>query len=168
MSIAKRPTRHDEATYERAAKNFLALLAQPEESSDSMVKIGSALSERDTFSRARELADEGFDISDDVMQILLDNDFCGDAQAELVAQWVTGSNVKPRRKEGDQVSISHKGEKVKGEITQIQSKSATYVVFVPSLGHVKTGIGTHGLIIPFEEVHALPRPAEDFVLEPSM
>jgi len=39
-----------------------------------------------------------------------------------------------------------------GEIFSISTKAATYGVCFPKLGHVKSGIGTHGLVLAYEYV----------------
>jgi len=168
MSSPKRPQRHDDQTYALAAEKFLEQIGQIEENPEELVSIGRALSELSAFDQAKELAEQCFDMTDDLMQTLLDGSFMHDAHAERVVQWVETAKLKPRRKIGDEVSFTHQGDKLKGEITDIQEDSANYTVCVPSLGHVKSGPGTRGLILAYEIIHPLARPVEEFELEPSM
>lgn len=168
MSTLKRPSRHDTDTYALAGEAFLKKISWGEQSRDENINIGRALSESHAFERARELADQGFDINDDVMQTLLDGSFIDEALDALISEWVVKANVRPLRKLGDKVAVDRQGERLDGEVTGIDEKSAKYKIHVPALGHVKAGLGTHGLVIEFEKIHPLSRPVEDFELEPAM
>jgi hypothetical protein len=46
------------------------------------------------------------------------------------------------------------GTRWEGEIVKIDDELATYLVFCPAAGHVREGLGTHGVIFPFEDVEA--------------
>lgn len=88
---------------------------------------------------------------------------------EATANWVARCAIKPRLKVGDPVKIDTKGSRAlkgpcDGEIIAIDEQHATYTVMVPVLGHVRTGCGTHGLIVPYEQLHELAAPADEFTL----
>jgi len=84
-----------------------------------------------------------------------------------VAEWVERCAVLPRLAEGAAVNIEHRGKRLEGFIARVQPDLAEYVVRVPSLGHVADGeLGTHGLVLPFEQLHDIVQPAADFTLRP--
>lgn len=79
---------------------------------------------------------------------------------DLVREWVKKYNILPGKKVGDFVTIENDGEsilqtglaEVSGEITSIDTELAKYLVCCESLGHVKEGVGTHGVIINYEDI----------------
>jgi hypothetical protein len=90
---------------------------------------------------------------------------------EVVAEWVKSNGVRARRAIGDIVDVRPRATdlelvQIKGEIVSINEEQATYSVFVPGRGHVRTGPGTHAHILPFEEFHELATSPEEFVLSP--
>ena len=101
------------------------------------------------------------------------DDFCGvspdvehawfikkEIHEDLVREWVKKYNILPGKKVGDLVPIKCNGNEiietglaeVSGEIVSIDTELATYLVCCESLGHVKEGVGTHGLIVNYEDV----------------
>lgn len=88
---------------------------------------------------------------------------------EAVAAWVSSNAIRPKKAVGDIVEVPPRaGEfrlrRLAGEIVGINEEQATYTVFVADRGHVRTGLGTHGHILPFEDFHDLAAPPEEFVL----
>jgi hypothetical protein len=83
---------------------------------------------------------------------------------EAVAEWVQRCQVAPRLAIGDAVNVRHRGDLHDGVIARVDLRAAEYVVRVPSLGHVESGSGTHGLVRPFEDFHDIVQPAEEFQL----
>lgn len=79
------------------------------------------------------------------------------AHYEVVESWVVRNGLKPEFKVGDRVKVPHraKSEPVVGDVYEIDAKRAQYRVYVESLGHVREGNGTHGLIIGFEDAKAV-------------
>jgi hypothetical protein len=71
---------------------------------------------------------------------------------EAVAKWVTENNIVAELALGAPVEFTRDGQVIVGEILKIDAKQGVYAVHCPSLGHVKTGIGTHATILPFEDV----------------
>lgn len=89
---------------------------------------------------------------------------------EAVAEWVKSNGIRARKAIGDIVDVQPRATdpelvQLKGEIVSINEEQATYSVFVPGRGHVRTGLGTHAHILPFEEFHGLATPAEEFELQ---
>lgn len=165
MTTPQRPTRYDDATHIKAAQLFLKHIGMPENNDEDLVSIGKALSEPKAFTRATELSDLAFDMTDDLLLDVLNHDFCDLALDQQIRSWVLNARVKARQKIGDVVSFEHKGSKVDGEIINIDPTAAKYTIYVESLGHVKAGVGTLGLIVQFETIHELSRPADEFELE---
>jgi hypothetical protein len=83
---------------------------------------------------------------------------------EKTALWVKQNDIRPKRGVGDIVEIKMQHKKYTGEIVKIDAEQAEYVVFVEECGHVKSGQGTNGFIIKFEEIHDLAASPEDFRL----
>jgi len=75
---------------------------------------------------------------------------------ELVAAWVQESGVKPKFSVGAKVSFKDDGDTYSGEVTRVNARLGTYVVFCQDLGHVKSGTGTLGVVLPFEDASLTP------------
>jgi hypothetical protein len=79
---------------------------------------------------------------------------------DIVKEWVKDYNISPGKKVGDLVTIKCSWKeitetgltKVSGEIVSIDTELATYLVCCESLGHVKEGVGTHGVIVNYEDI----------------
>lgn len=67
-------------------------------------------------------------------------------------KWVQDCRITPKYSIGDKVHVSHKAKIYEGEIADIKNDLAEYVIYVQDLGHVKEGVGTHGLIKRFEDI----------------
>jgi hypothetical protein len=72
-----------------------------------------------------------------------------------VEKWVLNNGVTPKGQLGQSVSFKQKGQQVAGTIKKIIEEEAKYLVFCPELGHVESGIGTHGTYLPYEDVKLL-------------
>lgn len=112
------------------------------------------------------------DVLDEVSSIAYD------AVDQAVVAWVAATKPAPPFQPGTMVVVKHKLRDVVGEIVDVaasdaaenarpvkpgtkrfESKSAEryaaraqYLVYVESLGHVRSGQGTHGLIVAWEDV----------------
>lgn len=71
---------------------------------------------------------------------------------KVVAKWVVDESIVPFFVQGALVEFTRDRQVVVGEILKIDFNQGVYAVHCPSLGHVKTGTGTHATILPFEEV----------------
>lgn len=70
------------------------------------------------------------------------------AHREIVAEWVAGSGRQPTYAMGSAVQY----EGAAGKIVGVDLKHGTYTVCIPSKGHVETGMGTRGIVVPWEEI----------------
>jgi len=75
-----------------------------------------------------------------------------DEEKTIIKKWVMINEITPKYKLGEQVSFTYRREDFQGEVTNIDTEYAQYTIFIPSKGHVKEGVGTHGTIYDFEEV----------------
>ncbi len=71
-----------------------------------------------------------------------------DAVNQLTEKWIEGYRVFPANSIGANV----KWREHSGEITAIDLKRGKYTMFCPGSAHVREGMGTHGFIVPWEEI----------------
>lgn len=72
---------------------------------------------------------------------------------EAEKKWVKDCWITPKYSIGDKVHVSRKNKIYEGEIVEIRSDLAEYVIFVEELGHVREGeSGTLGAIEHFEDI----------------
>jgi hypothetical protein len=87
---------------------------------------------------------------------------------EAIAEWVKVNAIRPKKTIGEMVRVTTPApdgvrKEFDGEIIGVNEQVATYTVMVSELVHVRTGVGTHGVIVPFEDFHDLAMPPEDSV-----
>lgn len=164
---AGRPAYNSDDVRQRAAALLCVELGAESSTPDAIVSVARALGRSsNTFDLAKALDGDGWSIDDDVLDILRDSDgHHSDAHRAAVAEWVESRRIRPLRDVGEAVSFEVRGEQLDGEITRVDAAQATYTIYVPSLGHVRAGVGTNGIIIPFEQVHGLCPAPETFELE---
>ncbi len=110
-------------------------------------------SDSDPYRRAKYLEDRfSWDSDSELVDVMESDDFYGAAQ-EAIKAWIKDNDISPVFEVGRQVSVKERrqSEMVAGRIRSI-SEDGMYCVMVPSLGHVESGIGTHGLLFPWEDV----------------
>ncbi len=73
-----------------------------------------------------------------------------DALREAEQRWVEETGQKPAKQVGDACTFSQRGASYVGEVTTIHPYGY-YVVYCEALGHVRSGIGTHGTYVRWEE-----------------
>jgi hypothetical protein len=163
-----RPNWSDDAVLARAAA-ILSVKLGPECRGDEAEKaLARAMAfSSGTYDLARSLDLSGWMIDDEILEELGNADMCRiDAHRELVARWVEARHIRPQRDVGAAVSVSQRGQPSQhGEVVAVDLVQASYTVFCPGLGHVREGLGTHGIIVPYESVHALCPAPETFELE---
>jgi hypothetical protein len=175
--MSNRPTYNNKEVNIRAAKKLTSSLGEwgtPEELEKSLVAaLMSCQPSYDAYKLASCLdRDHGWSSNKDLVDLLDATDFIAHSNLyEVISDWVIANGIKPKRSIGDAVRLKTPGARgvsadVDGEIISIDEAHAQYIVRIPSLGHVSTGIGTHGVIINFEEIHDLATPAEEFTLLP--
>jgi hypothetical protein len=110
----------------------------------------------DGYKMAKTLEDRHYWDSDaELVDILEGADFHS-ANRTAVMAWITDNGVKANFEAGRQVEVKTSPRESllrKGEIAKIY-EDGNYCVMVPELGHVREGLGTHGLIFSWEDVEA--------------
>lgn len=175
-TAASRPTRHSKAVLEAAARRLAPSLANTNDPDEGMIQTIARVLEQeapwfDAYQMTKRLDDDyGWGCNSDTV------DACECASSivnELVRHetvaWVKKCDIRPRQKLGDQVSVTTRDGSgtpgtFTGEIVQIDSDQATYVVMIPALGHVREGLGTYGIRVHYEQLHELATPPEEFEL----
>lgn len=113
----------------------------------------------DGYALARDLDREGW-IPDSELVEILDNaqHLWNAVEEDNVAAWVERYNVQCPFVEGQPIEFrtSRAPVYLLGEVTDIYAKHAKVVVFCQSLGHVREGNGTRGVIVPYEACRAIP------------
>jgi hypothetical protein len=152
----KRPKHNDQAVIEeavaRVAPEVLLWMSPttttlPEVIEDLTKAIRECRS-GDAYTIARNLEERHHWSCDRELVEVLDNLDTYGVHREMVKAWVKAVQPKATKYVGEQVSTKH-GD---GEITRIDEQTAQYVVFIPSKGHVRSGVGTHGTFFDFEDL----------------
>lgn len=159
-----RPSYNDNRVVEGAAKKLLPSVIKwlknngdqnPEdEESGILADLESAIRyETDAYRMAYNLHKGYWEPDYELVEILSGASFLmDDSYRDLVEEWVTANDIKPQYSIEAQVTLDVNGKSVTGEIVQILAATAQYVIHCPELGHVKKGVGTHGLVINYEDV----------------
>lgn len=167
----KRPTSNTDEIVAVVASRILPKILEwqdeePEEDhEDEMARQEEILEElrnniddwHDGYQIARKLEDDGWDPDSELVDIL-DNLPFYQVKAEAVRNWIAENNIKPKLTVGTQVkTLASSGSKrlVEGEIVDVRLDAGQYTVMVPSLGHVRSGLGTHGNCINWEDLEEL-------------
>jgi hypothetical protein len=77
------------------------------------------------------------------------------ALTNLVNRWVLQNGISPKYSTGQRVSFKKENKTHEGVVVRVDESVAKYLVRCEDLGHVVRGIGTHGVLIPFEETEKL-------------
>jgi hypothetical protein len=77
---------------------------------------------------------------------------CRECVRREVEKWVIDCEITPKYEVGNEVRVTVRNVEYIGEIAAVNSKDATYTIFIQELGHVREGVGTHGTIKKFEEI----------------
>lgn len=162
--IPPRPTEHDAAVQEEAARQILPKVrawlgsdsdGTDEEIVEDLVNALDNAREPDGYRLARELEDEGYDVDAALVEVL-DGMHLQHARDTLVRAWVQKHDIKLTLTVGAKVKARLSWARtVEGEISALYPDTATYCVSVLKEGHVRSGLGTHGYIVPCEAVTAV-------------
>lgn len=167
-AVRKRPTDRDEAVRERAVALMIAAIK--DECSDVETDgieddIRDALDEGSSgFRRAQLLERCGWEIDDELLDVLR-RDTGYDALEQEITAWVQAEGIQPTLAIGAKVTLKTEhfrtqqpvAEDVVAEVTRIDAKRATYTLYVEAFGHVRDGLGVHGVVLPYERVEILER-----------
>jgi len=172
VTVPKRPTDYDEAVTRAAVERMASRLEEeyPEDFpaagreqviADLLKAVPHAFGS-DGYQIARALDTYCFwDIDAGMVEVL--SEFAHDrwhCRDEAVQAWVIEHNVTPKLGVGSKLMLPARrlvGPKggdtlVECEIVQIDPTLATYLLFSEAAGHVREGVGTHGVSIAFEDV----------------
>jgi hypothetical protein len=164
LPIPKRPSIHsDEVTLETVKRILPRVLAwiggQPSSQdidniTDDLVK--SIRYENETYDIMSGLdRDCGWVVNDELYDILNDvEEIKYFVWKEFIADWVLKNGIMPKHSIGDEVKYKSRKDlrPIDGEIVKINNKLAEYTVYSSSLGHVRKGNGTHGVVVEFESI----------------
>ncbi len=164
---AERPGRRSQSVCHAAAVALAEHLGSGCKSEEAIALLAKALGHAaDAFGLAKSLESAMFEVDDVLLQELLAWDaHLSEAHRSRVRAWVSAMSIQPQRAIGDSVTFKNRGNDVSGEITRVNTGEAAYVVFCPSLGHVREGLGTHGCVVPYEDVHNLAPSPDSFCLQ---
>lgn len=163
---AQRPTVRDKDIIESVARE-IAELMNGKDATQDIAKVLTHHPLDDGYHLAKRLEDEcgWFRVDFNTAEML---DSAGGMLLSKVMEatkvWVERNAIKPKRKVGDLVEIVQRGIKYSGEIVRVDEEQANYTVMVPECGHVREGLGTHGFVIRYEDIHELADTPENFNL----
>ena len=153
-----RPKRSDDSIISAAAKRLAIEVKQWLNDESTLEEIEADLVkaikyDSDGYDIARRL--DGQYSPDAALVEILDNagHYKSSAQTKAETEWVNANNITPPAI-GSKVSYKqhgYDGKTISGEVTE-NHKDGKSTIFCASLGHVKSGIGTHGHIVEWERL----------------
>jgi hypothetical protein len=124
-----------------------------EELAESLQKGMEDAYDLDAYKIVRALDDDGWMVDAELVHVFEEAiPIALRVRDRLIEQWVKDESVTATLKVGDKVQSKRRFNRYSGTITRVDEKSARYLVFNPVMGHVETGVGTHGIWAPFEDV----------------
>lgn len=75
-----------------------------------------------------------------------------DVHRKSVKEWVRNNNITPQYAVPAIVTFRHSGGSKTGEIVKVEDDTGHYVVMCTELGHVRSGVGIHGIVVAYEDV----------------
>ena len=153
-----RPKRSDDAIVAAAAKRLAAEVKEWLNDESTLEEIEADLVkaikyDNDGYDIARRL--DGQYSPDAALVEILDNasHFKSSAQTKAEIEWVNANNITPPAI-GSKVTYKehgYDGKLISGEVTE-NHREGKSTIFCASLGHVKSGTGTHGFIVEWERL----------------
>ena len=166
MITTKRPMRSDDFVIKKAAElmlpDFLEWLGEDAQDTEyelkTLIEVFDRAFDFDGYEMAKLLDEKHYGSNTELVDVM-SNAYrkVDEAHRNAVSEWIRAYNIQPQLAVGDVVPCSRKvhgqpAQELSGEITAIDTKQAKYTIFVASLGHVKEGLGTHGFVVPFEDI----------------
>jgi hypothetical protein len=159
-----RPTYRDAGVIERVVEGILPAVMKWDGSTeldkpDLRIALTDALESegKDAYRIAKNLDEQKLWMVDQrlVRELEALDSIWWQAELDAIKEWVLDNQIKPKFKVGVLVSVPHLTDDktltdVIGEVLRIDRNRAVYLVFCKSLGHVRGGVGTRGLIIEYE------------------
>jgi hypothetical protein len=159
----KRPGRHDESV---VAKHMTMIRERVRahvdptgamdavEFEDAMREVQTAMTfDADGFRIAQSLENSTFELAQLMDHLASDRH---DAHDEAVKAWVAAYKIAPARALGDRVRATVNGKHVQGVVARIDADRGVYLVRCADFGHVEKGPGSHGFLLPYEDVEPIP------------
>jgi hypothetical protein len=113
----------------------------------------------DGFSIAQRLHELGYDSDARLVDIV---DAAGHLRhrigLDLYRKWVKENSIRSPFKVGDRVIVRRRGSegKLTGEITNVDHELGRSTVFCEKEGHVRSGVGIHGVLVLWENLEGAP------------
>ena len=161
-----RPKRTDDDVIAQAAERLadeLMRWADATENRAGYVEDAKKVIEKCTYHNSYELAKDlefkGYTPDTELVEILEGASLhLYASHQKAVAAWVqAGGITAPVVCIGDMVSFERQGKRISGEITRIEEQTAQVIVCCPDLGHVREGLGTHGIYACYEELQIITK-----------
>jgi hypothetical protein len=110
----------------------------------------------DAYKLARALDDAGWEVDSSLVDVLdAAASHAYQARDKAIREWVKANDIRPAFKVGDKVQTKRRYNGFEGEITRIDEELGRYLVFSEARGHVRTGQGTHGTYMDFEDAEEM-------------
>lgn len=157
----KRPSIYDELTHKKffesdKAKTLFKGFVTFEKFDTRLVEDfydAFIYSKQDAYNMTKDLDNCGYDVNASVVEL------CDDYVSEimnfnrkLVKEWVKSNNIQCPYKLDDVVEYKENGKVHKGIISNVNLKEGTVVLCCESEGHVRSGTGTQGYVVNYEEI----------------
>ena len=171
VTTPARPTRktHELEIRERAEPAVIRLLKEwyanesPEISAEELQEQAKSLIEESCcyhdngYELAKHLEDKFYAEPDLDLVERLDGIRMEVSKAEraLVEEWAKVNAITCPFAVGQKVNPAKSADWILGEIVAIHLADAKCTVFIPSLGHVRKGCGTHGQVLKYEDLKAV-------------
>lgn len=134
----------------------------PEELAESLRKGMEDAFDFDAYKIVRALDDDGWMVDAELVRIFDDAlPLALNERDKAVAKWAQEQEVKPVFKIGDRVQSRRRFNGSVGEITKVDAEKGRYLLFNPHAGHVREGVGTHGVWENFEDVEEVRNDSGD-------
>lgn len=160
----KRPTMYDDGVCRVAAEKLWERIKRDsgDDAADNEASIKSITEairyDDDGYAIARHLEHDGWD-PDAQMVDTLDSAFSEKLRAceTETSKWVDENGIKPEFAVGSSVRFKDRSTRKShvGEVTKVELDQARYWLFCEELGHVREGVGTHAIVLNYEDVEAL-------------
>ena len=164
-SVNPRPARNDDVVTQIVAEKVCDMLMEwlptcGDNNSDrqEILKHAKELVSyrcRDGYESAKYLDDYYGYLPDSELVEMLDGvgSIVSDVHDKAVCNWAASNNIQPKYNVGDKIKFKrHNKEIITGEIINVSMKTQTYIVFCESEGHVRSGCGTLGIYVEWENV----------------
>jgi len=165
--VTKRPSRYDDGVNRAVAEALLPRVVRWLEPAGGMLSEEEHREILEQLTAACNFNDDGYEVVkalDDRFMWDVDSELVGvldavpferiGAHKKVVEAWVEQHGPAPKYSVGQRVAFRWPrcDKKVVGEVTRLEARTAQYVVFCEEIGHVRSGTGTTGVYLNYEDV----------------